>query len=279
MWHLRQNRPAGTGLPTGADAAAAPVSLPGILPGAPLVTRSITEVDFDRVDMGMTLEEVIALIGPGTELDYDTLPNLSFHSAGTEASTLARMGASHQVTHWYRWFDGTNSLYVGMSPVREGGTRVTVVCFWDKKGKPGLYLASNVAKAGPPERVARPDLRFPPAQSPGDPRKLIVGRWTPGRGTPDKGTPGKPIIIEFRADGTGTHYQDGHAYEGSYRFVDDKTIELTDLTFAPYRGTFKKLFIFYNADELRIHSENLTPNLAPLYRRIKESPGQSKREP
>jgi hypothetical protein len=258
----------GTGAPPGAPGASGAPDAPGT-PGSP--APDALRADFDKIDLGVTLAEAEAVLGPGKKIAFSELPAEGGMSVTAKAHDY--MGEI-EANEWRQWGDAPG-LVVGLSKAPSGAERVTFVGYrapQRQRYEGELVGVYDQARAG--KLPAEADCRARPKTRPGKLRDLILGRWRAHGGPEFNGAPD----YDFRADGVEDEYiRDGATtfkrWSGQYRVIDDDTLEITYpelLKTAPVQAVNRYTVIFYNADELRmITSPDTAPNYEPLYKRAK----------
>jgi hypothetical protein len=241
----------------------------GVGQGAAAATKD----NYDRIDFGMTPQDVQAVLGPGRQIQLQDFPPEVGPESLTKAARIWAHAPTGQTNLWYQWGPGDPGLYVGFTKAPSGTERVNFVGYRSTvdpriKDKEGL---GYVVKGADLQDEA--DLRLPPTgPPPGDPSALIIGKWVyHGR-----------LVWEFRADGTYERWVDDlrgpeTSYRvdfGTFRLIDQYTVEITDQIAAKRSPktavkTFK--LVFYAADELRVWAPPAESSLnqKPLLKRGK----------
>ncbi len=248
---------------------AGPFGLGGDLlaPGKPAVT-AITKNDLSKLQEGMTLEEVEAILGAGKLSDQEGMKTAFGGSSGDpngppEAQWMNN-GRSSGVTSWYQWRNDDLSIYVGFAPGKRSGKLKAMLSFWVERFavSQGLYgFRSNVGfmmSGDDPDqftdnRDAQNRVLDDPKWKKGSARQLLPGRW-------------KDSVQAGYEFGTNSAVKafGAVAYTGTYRFIDDDTIEITrpESQFLPGRVeryrvlvTNNELLLVYHVGRLRILQE------------------------
>lgn len=206
--------------------ACAGVSLVGflVLGGAPAADGPqalIAKADLDRVESGMTLDEVTKLLGPGraaTQAHMRTAFNENRLVPISATDNWTRNADIVGVSDWHQWQNGNESIFVGFGKGKRTGKDRALMSFWVKRLDKGFESSPGLL---PLFRIDDPDAIVDgPAKLNDDPRfkgdvkKNLIGNWR------DDANMG----YAFRADGT--YERLGRKYQGTYRFIAADQIEL-----------------------------------------------------
>ncbi len=189
--------------------------------------RKVTKENFEKLEAGMTLKEVEAILGSGTKSDLDDIDEAYGKDRGHGRIRAAvdmwrDNGQQAEVSQWYKWRNGDLSVFVGFAPTDKG--EGAALSFWVEQihvqggrgynSEPGIVTAGNVNSIiRERDKIAR--MIEEPRWKGGDRQKLIVGSWR-------KGITG----YDFTADGTLKYFLGGPLdYETSYRFSDGEHVE------------------------------------------------------
>ena len=214
---------------SGSIAASSGVFSPSGLGINPLATKA----NFDKLDEGMTLEEVQTIVGTGKAAG-ETDMEVAFGKArddprGPPAQQWMKNGRQAGVTSWYQWCNGDFSIFVGFAKGKRSGKDRALLGFWverlDRGVKPIDYIEGfrsdvGFTASGDPDKVteahdAENRRLNDPKWKKGNPRQLLLGRWR------DSLSCG----YEFGANGSVKSFGLDE-YTSTYRFIDDENIEI-----------------------------------------------------
>lgn len=180
--------------------------------------------DIHKIEAGMTVEEVNAVLGEGRVANQNDMSRaFGTFRLGADAK-WTQAGRDAGVTTWRQWQNGDQRIFVGFGKGKRSGKDRALASFWVRPHGDGFESdlgilplpaffrddPDNVAQERDEKNKVLNDPRF----KAGDPKKLLVGKWLTYR---DNG-------FEFRADGT--YDRIGRRYQGTYRFVGADEIEL-----------------------------------------------------
>jgi hypothetical protein len=194
-----------------------------------------TKANFDKLDEGMTLEEVQSIVGPGKAADESDM-EVAFGKGwarddprGPPAQQWTKNGRQAGVTSWYQWCNGDFSIFVGFAKGKRSGKDKALLGFWverlDRGVKPIDYIEGfrsdvGFTANGDPDKVtdahdAENRRLNDPKWKKGNPRQLILGRWRDSLA----------CGYEFGANGLLKSFGLDE-YISTYRFIDDDNIEI-----------------------------------------------------
>lgn len=209
------------------DAGKAPPKPPDALP--PATNVKITQQLYDRVQLGMTLEQAESILGKGKPITVNDLPPPLAGPTGAGPDKVRDAGQKCRVAQWYQWGTADLGIFAGFTKLGEGPERATVAAFRSAEKVNGVpvvnYPHKSDANPGP--------FKMPRPRIPGNYAEMIVGQWH------ERGH----IKYDFRADGT---YETKGGPKGTYKFSDNDTFELTP--------GGKRFVAFFAKDEMRIES-------------------------
>ncbi len=189
----------------------------------------VSKASLDKLEDGMTLDEVKDILGPGKEAtreDMDMAFGNIIGAGQSPAEQWERNAKNNQgKTTWYQWRSGDNSIFVGFVTGKKSGTEIALLSFFvHRLGNNGFESSSNMMARG----VADPDviakarsdrikMLNDPKWKEGKPRELLLGKWqTSPQDSYTFGADGKVQVNSF-----------GGNYESTYKFTDDDHIQIT----------------------------------------------------
>lgn len=244
-------------------------------PGATLlgVNPAVNRASLDRLEAGMSLEEVQAILGSGKAAGHSDLID-AFAGFKDDADKWVGNSQAAGVTAWYRWQNGDESIFVGFAKGRRSGKQRALLAFWVQRSTTSSGMRGYISDPAFTEsaRLIDPDILDQkrrdekkmlddPKWKQGNPRQLIIGRFE------DSFRSG----YEFRANGTYDSFG-FFAHHSTYRFIDDQHIEIMipgGPGFPPGAKTMIKQYrVFVARDELILLDNH--PHAIPLrYKRVR----------
>jgi hypothetical protein len=206
----------------------------------PDTSAVVTAVNFNRLDVGMKIEQVKAILGEGRKLGPKELPPPEARGGGDAQGARS----------WYQWGQGDGFIGVGLSKARSGVERVTVMHLKLPKEAAVRCRSGSVADEA--------DLRDAPQAPVGKLSELIVGKWA------KKGQ----LLYEFVAPQTFREFSNGTMRaDGFYQVPDDSTVTMS---VAGGRVGGQWSVVLYSPDEMRLYEPAVeSPNCKPLLKRMK----------
>lgn len=180
--------------------------------------------DIHKIEPGMTVDEVNALIGEGRPANQNDMRQAFGNFALGADAKWTNAGREAGVSSWRQWKNGDQRIFVGFAKGQKSGRDRAVASFWVRplpngfESDPGI-MPLPAFFGGDPDDIAKEreeknkHLNDPKFKA-GDPKKKILAKWLTDR---DNG-------FEFRADGT--YDRIGRRYQGKYKFVAADEIEL-----------------------------------------------------
>jgi hypothetical protein len=227
---------------------------------------NVSKENLQKIDAGMPLDEVNAILGNGKVADHDDMER-AFGDFGLDP-TNKWMGHGNNigVAAWRQWQDGDQSIFVGFAKGRKSGKELVLISFWVKRKANGFESDIGVRPLLPvddPDELAheheeRTKLLNHPKWK-GDAKVRIIGKWL------DEANNG----YQFNANGTYSRL--GFAkYDSTYRFTADDQIELTipagaEIVGGKARTESHKVWV--SDDEMLM--QHVTGRLLWKYRRVK----------
>lgn len=245
----------------------------GSTPGIALlgVNPAVNRASLDRLEAGMSLEEVQAILGTGKPAGNNDILD-AFAGFKDAADKWFANSQTAGVTAWYRWQNGDESIFVGFAKGRRSGKQRALLAFWVHRttsslgrgynSDPGFTESARLIDPDVLDQKRREEKKLldDPKWKQGNPRQLLIGRFE------DSIRSG----YEFRANGTYESFGFGE-YRSTYRFIDDQHIEITipgGSGFPPGPKTVTKQYrVFVARDELILLDNR--PHALPLrYKRV-----------
>jgi hypothetical protein len=232
----------------------------GPLGGGNAQSAPVTINDLDKVEIFMTKDQVETAIGPGQKANLqDIHPN------------WIETGRQVQVSDWYEWQGGKDRLYVGFGK-GSSGTYRAVVAFYVQDNSKGNVFAQNTKIGFINIDLFRNDLDLQAADRQKERDLLKAPRW-------EKGPAIRKSLVgfwvadligaqKFNADGTYEESMPGSKFTGTYRFLNDDTVEISKSGVPDFPGQGVKTSkhtcrVLVDATEL-ILVDNDFPNASPI---------------
>lgn len=204
-------------------------------PLLPAKDAKIGQPLYDRVQLGMTLEQAESILGKGKPIGVNDLPPAN----GPGPDKVRAAGQQCKVGQWFQWGQIDHGIFAGFTKLDDGPERATVAAFRTADKIDGIPVVNYPNKSA----VAPGPVKMPRPRIPGNYAEMLVGQWH------EKGY----IQHEFRADGSYDYHAKLHsgAHKGTYKFIDNETFEVN-----PGGGaglpTGKRSIAFFSKDEMRL---------------------------
>lgn len=255
----------------GGDAGAAGLRGDILTASKPAVT-AVTKNDLSKLQEGMTLAEVEAVLGVGKATDQEGMRTAFGGTSGGPNSPPEEQwmnnGRSSGVARWYQWRSGDLGILVGFAPGKRSGKLKAMLGLWVERVavSPGLYGFRSEAgfmASGDPDQItdtrdAQNRVLEDPKWKKGTARMLLPGRWK------DSVQAG----YEFGTSGAVKTFGFGE-YTGTYRFTDDDTIEITRPENRIQPGRVERYRVLVTRDELLLVSHVGRLRILQEYTRVK----------